>query len=235
MVTPTFRRKQPHLPALVAGLCLAAVPGRAAADDLANRAFQLKYDGSGITSLNRTADVADTDYIAATARWAADRALSHERARDGRSCAICWPAGQRHRNGSYVLGTRRPAMASRASGRRRAGSPEFAAWTASCPGLPRPEEGEEDQAPPDRRPISPSSRGRRRVARSSGSNTRFPAKKRSAGLKSSGRWRRNRGACCIRTAGNGKKSPSPARTAVRRTRSRRWRSHPSRRWPCGSK
>src|SRR5687768_3032086 len=36
-----------------------------AADELANRAFQLKYDASGITSLKRTGDVADTDYIAA--------------------------------------------------------------------------------------------------------------------------------------------------------------------------
>ena len=67
MVTPTFRRKQPRLAVLLAGLCLAAGPAPAAADDLSSRAFQLKYDASGITSLKRTGDVADTDYIAANA------------------------------------------------------------------------------------------------------------------------------------------------------------------------
>jgi len=50
MVAPTFFRLQ------LLGL-------------LANRAFQIKYDASGITSLKRTGDVADTDYIAANAAF----------------------------------------------------------------------------------------------------------------------------------------------------------------------
>ena len=52
---------------ILAAALAAALP--AAADDLANRAFQIKYDASGITSLRRTADVADTDYIAAGAAF----------------------------------------------------------------------------------------------------------------------------------------------------------------------
>ena len=48
MVTPTFRRRQSRLRALLAGLRLASSP--AAAGDVSNRAFQLKYDASGITS-----------------------------------------------------------------------------------------------------------------------------------------------------------------------------------------
>lgn len=65
MVTPTSRRTQPRRAACVAGVCLAALATPAAADDLSNRAFQLNFDASGITSLKRTGDLADTDYIAA--------------------------------------------------------------------------------------------------------------------------------------------------------------------------
>lgn len=46
---------------LVAAL---ACPLRAAGGDLSNRAFQIRSGPAGITSLKRTADVADTDYIA---------------------------------------------------------------------------------------------------------------------------------------------------------------------------
>ena len=59
MVAPSFLRVQ-------LGLLVAIALGvPAAADELANRAFRVKYDSSGITSLRRTGDVADTDYIAA--------------------------------------------------------------------------------------------------------------------------------------------------------------------------
>jgi hypothetical protein len=43
----------------------APIAPSARAQDLSNRAFQIRYDGAGITSLKRTGDVADTDYIAA--------------------------------------------------------------------------------------------------------------------------------------------------------------------------
>ena len=65
MVTPNFRRLQPRWLSLGAGLCLTLLASSATAQDLASRTFQLKYDASGITSLKRTGDVADTDYIAA--------------------------------------------------------------------------------------------------------------------------------------------------------------------------
>src|SRR5262245_66539663 len=45
-----------------AALIVAARPS--AADDLANGAFRIQYDKGGLTSIRRTADVADTDYIA---------------------------------------------------------------------------------------------------------------------------------------------------------------------------
>ena len=66
MVAPTFFRLQ--LLGLLA-IALSATAQPAKADDLANRAFQIKYDASGITSLKRTGDVADTDYIAANAAF----------------------------------------------------------------------------------------------------------------------------------------------------------------------
>src|SRR6185436_17963963 len=49
--------------ALFAAALTVAVPP-ATADELANGAFRIQYDRSGLTSLRRTADVADTDYIA---------------------------------------------------------------------------------------------------------------------------------------------------------------------------
>lgn len=59
MVAPWFLRMQ------LALLATTALVPAASADELSNRAFQVKYDATGITSLKRTADVADTDYIAA--------------------------------------------------------------------------------------------------------------------------------------------------------------------------
>ena len=48
---------------LVASIAGLATP--AAAQELSNDAFRIRYDATGIISLRRTADVADTDYIAA--------------------------------------------------------------------------------------------------------------------------------------------------------------------------
>jgi hypothetical protein len=123
MVTPTFRRKQPPLRTLAAALCLAALPGHAAADDLANRAFQLKYDASGITSLKRTGDVADTDYIAANG------ALGRLIVRYRTSPHSDWKefrdllAGPRGANASEIAHPGRPAAGDGVAGvrQRRAG------------------------------------------------------------------------------------------------------------------
>src|SRR5689334_19036734 len=52
--------------ALIA-VALAAATRAAFPDDLANAAFRRHYGKTGVTSLTRTADVADTDYIAANA------------------------------------------------------------------------------------------------------------------------------------------------------------------------
>jgi len=53
----------------VAALIVAAAGAvsTASAQDLANGAFRIRYDATGITSLKRTADVADTDYVASGA------------------------------------------------------------------------------------------------------------------------------------------------------------------------
>src|SRR3954466_5344275 len=111
MVAPRFLRMQ-----LAAALVAMAVP--AAAQDLSNRTFQIKHDASGITSLKRTGDVADTDYIAAGSAlgrlivryrvsphgdWKELRDLL---ARDGASSSQI----------RYTLATLLPSMASRASG-----------------------------------------------------------------------------------------------------------------------
>ena len=50
------------LPSVVAGQ--SAPPGQ----QLANQAFRIEYDASGIRSLKRTNDIHDTDYIAANGR-----------------------------------------------------------------------------------------------------------------------------------------------------------------------
>src|SRR3954471_16206295 len=59
MVAPRFLRMQGMAMAML------AVAAAASGDDWSNRSFQLQYDANGVTSLKRTGDVADTDYIAA--------------------------------------------------------------------------------------------------------------------------------------------------------------------------
>ena len=46
---------------------IAGAASTTAAQELANGAFRIRYDATGITSLKRTADAADTDYVAAGA------------------------------------------------------------------------------------------------------------------------------------------------------------------------
>src|SRR6478672_7036804 len=45
------------------GLALAPVSASLQAGELSSRTFHLQYDASGLTSLTRVADVADTEYI----------------------------------------------------------------------------------------------------------------------------------------------------------------------------
>jgi hypothetical protein len=119
MVTPTFCRKQPSVRALAAALCFAAMPARAAADDLSSRAFQLKYDASGITSLKRTGDVADTDYIAANGALGRlivrYRTSAHGDWKELRDL-LARPRGANANEIAYILGALQPGMAARASG-----------------------------------------------------------------------------------------------------------------------
>ena len=114
MVSPTFFRMQ-GTAALVLGL---AVP--AAAQPLSNRAFQLQYDASGITSLKRTADVADTDYIGAggalgrlIVRY---RTTTHGDWKELRDLVLTRKATAGSNEISYALATPQPTLASKASG-----------------------------------------------------------------------------------------------------------------------
>ena len=91
-----------------------------AADDLSSRAFQLKYDASGITSLKRTGDVADTDYIAANGALGRlivrYRTSAHGDWKELRDLLATPRAAPNANEIAYALGTRQPSMASRASG-----------------------------------------------------------------------------------------------------------------------
>ena len=119
MVSPTFVRKQTPLPALLAGLGLALFPAVSRADDLSNRAFQITYDASGITSLKRTADVADTDYIAANGALGRlivrYRTSAHGDWRELRDLLMRSRAAGNPEI-RYTLGSLLPTIATRASG-----------------------------------------------------------------------------------------------------------------------
>ena len=112
MVTPSFSRLQ-----LLGLLALALSAASATADDLSNRAFQIKYDGSGITSLKRTGDVADTDYIAANAAFGR-LLIRYRTARNGdwKELRDLLPAPAGSGEIRYRLGTLSPGLAARASG-----------------------------------------------------------------------------------------------------------------------
>src|SRR4051812_7385069 len=97
---------------------LAAVPAvPAGAQDLSKRGFQLKYDGGGITSLRRTADVADTDYISAGGALGGllvrYRTTAHGDWKELRQPILVDGGASSIR---YVLGMSQPGLAARASG-----------------------------------------------------------------------------------------------------------------------
>jgi hypothetical protein len=112
MVAPSFSRLQ-----ILGVLALALAAAPAAAEDLSNRVFQIKYDGSGITSLKRTGDVADTDYIAANAAFGR-LLIRYRTARNGDwkelRDLVSAPAGSGEIR--YRLGSVPPGLAARASG-----------------------------------------------------------------------------------------------------------------------
>ncbi len=97
--------------------CAVSVRPAAAGDDLSSRAFQIRADAGGITSLKRTADVADTDYIAA--RGALGRLIVRYRTTangDWKELRDVMAAGSDATELRYVLAAPQPAMAARASG-----------------------------------------------------------------------------------------------------------------------
>ncbi len=91
--------------------------GPAAADDLANGAFTIQYDPTGITSLKRTKDAHDTDYIAANGRLG--RLLVRYRTTangDWRELREMLMTGQLDgRSVTYTLGALQPTLASRST------------------------------------------------------------------------------------------------------------------------
>jgi len=102
--------------ALIA-VALAAGARPAASDDLANGAFRIQYGTSGVTSLKRTADVADTDYIAANA--ALGRLIVRYRTAvhgDWKELRDLVSTGASASEILYALAAPSPSLASRASG-----------------------------------------------------------------------------------------------------------------------
>jgi hypothetical protein len=89
----------------------------ATADELSNRAFQIRYDAAGITSLKRTGDVADTDYIAAGSAFG--RLLVRYRTSphgDWKELRDLIQTGASPSSVQYRAGLIPPGLASRASG-----------------------------------------------------------------------------------------------------------------------
>jgi hypothetical protein len=103
-------------------LCAAATP--AAAQELSNRSFQIEYDASGIRSLKRTADVHDTDYVAANGRLGPllvrYRTTRHGDWRELRQMRLT--GDQPGRSITYTLGVLEPTLASRSSGSAQTGA-----------------------------------------------------------------------------------------------------------------
>jgi hypothetical protein len=108
---PAFLRVQMFLAVTV------ALAHPAPAQDIANRAFQIKYDTAGITSLKRTGDVADTDYIAAGAAFG--RLLVRYRTAphgDWKELRDLIQTASSATSVQYRLATVPPGLAARASG-----------------------------------------------------------------------------------------------------------------------
>ena len=112
MVAPSISKLQ--LAWLLAA-ALFAPPARA--QDPSDRAFQLKYDGTGITSLRRTSDVADTDYIA-TGGALGGLLVRYRTTAHGDRKELRQPILQGADASSirYVLGVVQPGLAAKASG-----------------------------------------------------------------------------------------------------------------------
>ncbi|HEX6465243.1 MAG TPA: hypothetical protein VFZ98_12350, partial [Vicinamibacterales bacterium] len=110
----------PRLPIAVAwaaGLCALAAPLHA--DDLKNQTFELQYGPSGITSLRRAHDVADTEYVGPNGglgrlivRY---RTAPHGDWKELRDLLLSSVAGSGN-SIVFTLGTVQPSLASRASG-----------------------------------------------------------------------------------------------------------------------
>jgi hypothetical protein len=100
---------------------LTAVPLHA--QQLSNDAFQLQYDDSGVSSLRRSNDVHDTDYIAANGRLG--RLLIRYRTAvngDWRELREMLLTGHTDGSVTYTLGARLPTLASRASAHAQTGA-----------------------------------------------------------------------------------------------------------------
>jgi uncharacterized protein DUF5695 len=116
--TPARRRAGPW----VLAAALWAVP--AAAQDLSNAAFRIHYDATGIRSLQRTADVHDTDYIAPNGRLGPllvrYRTTRHGDWRELRQLLLT--AEDRGRSMTYTLGVLEPTLESRSSASAQTGA-----------------------------------------------------------------------------------------------------------------
>lgn len=111
-----FFPRNKQLFAILAAAVVAATSATQA-QELANESFQLRYDPMGIRSLKRTADVADTDYIAANN--ALGRLLVRYRTTangDWRELAeLSLSASEPGKSVSYTLGRRGPSLGQRSS------------------------------------------------------------------------------------------------------------------------
>src|SRR5262245_20419957 len=103
-----------------AAILLLRTVAPATADDLSSRTFHLQTDASGITSLKRAGDVADTDYIASggalgrlIVRY---RTTAHGDWKELRDLILTRRAAAGTSEVGYELGARLPPLASRASG-----------------------------------------------------------------------------------------------------------------------
>jgi hypothetical protein len=109
---------------LVCLIASAALASPAVAQDLSNQAFTIQYDATGIKSLKRTADVHDTDYIAANGRLG--RLLVRYRTTpngDWRELReILMTGSPQARTVTYALAALRPALAARSTGSAATGA-----------------------------------------------------------------------------------------------------------------
>ena len=172
----------------------------------------MQYDASGIRSLKRTNDVADTDYIAANGslgrlliRYRTTRNGDWRELRE-----MLMAENEPGRFVSYTMGALQPTLASRSSGSAATGAagvrglndgvfppPPAAAGRGAAPAGP----------PATAMPMFHCSRGTARVGRPSGSSTPSPTTRRFRARRCSGYVRRSHGGSSTRMPDSGKKSP----------------------------